>query len=629
MGVVMRNEVLGQEVDRIPEVASSGDRLNSSCVLFASPPLDKKEPGAENSVEQLFAAIKCGEFERTKTFILADHSFYNIESKDSCKSTPLIAAIKRLSGSVDEEFINVNLIISFLLNNSGGVLDICMQDTFGDTALHLAARYGLYDIAKRIIQYANQTKTISNLKKTINNKQFIEARGETSLGSIRRSDKLNLKQKKALYRLMTVPPFFTEQECIDYNSHSDLCWDTPLMECIFEASQTTKTLGMRIEVRKLVLMIIEVKKGGIDFLESNDDGHTALHYAITYGEFKIALAILAQARLNGNFTEVCNATTLKGMLDADGELPHMHLVKKGGELLGEFIEKADQFQFDCFSSNDQSRSVDEEEIRWLYENIESWGELFDKFGIVVAPDEHTEVGYLHKIHKKILKHYSGSNLVQNSPFTMLREKFDKLTSDKLTEILSQLNVTLNFDSMITALSKVGELFLPASKRSDPPELSFSESSFLVECRQVIGLLVKCLNHMNSDHEALKKIVKSSIGQRNNSVLTLVDNLFAYLNPDSESGPRGTKYKHAQVIYTQLLKASRGSLSKYELQCFMHKEGREQPKENTIRGFRCELYQLKGLLFEMVSEEPSQVAERRMPQQEDEQQPMAGTRFHSI
>lgn len=250
---------------------------------FTDKPVQLPTPTIAKTV---FENIDNGEFDIAQVELTNTPTLVNRVNTDECAATPLIVAISKLNCDRTNE--GIKRFIRFLFDQSN--LDLAVQDASGNTALHLAVWYGLFDECRVMIQIAKKRGQLDALKFKTDIKTIGATAGDTVLDNIRQSPRLTQEEKNALQQQCSEElrvDYHVAKSTQELNSHMIPDWNTPIMQLLRDLEDNDMEA---LALREQILMLLDVP--GINLLESNFNGDTALHYAIWHGEFSIAEKII-------------------------------------------------------------------------------------------------------------------------------------------------------------------------------------------------------------------------------------------------------------------------------------------------------------------------------------------------
>ncbi|OGT46969.1 MAG: hypothetical protein A3E82_02880 [Gammaproteobacteria bacterium RIFCSPHIGHO2_12_FULL_38_11] len=356
----------------------------------------------------VFESIQNSKFDTAKQKLAGDPLLINSISDDRFKSTPLISAIVKLESSSAGR-VEIENFITFLLQQPS--LDLTKQDATGNTALHRAAWYGLFDICKKMIQTAKDSDYLNDLKRKTNSASAGATAGETVLDNIRRSPKLKIgnDEKQELQRLcadeLTVD-YYIANGARELNSHFGQYWNTPIMQLLRDLRDSNPTNALTL--RTQILLLLDTPE--VNLLEGNFDGDTALHYAIWYGEFDIAKKIIDKTPTADKALLFAARNSVGLSATSGGEVPHMNLALSGKRA---FLN----FEFDPILENATQ--------------LHRWLELCEIVGNHVDKKQLAELSHLMQMYGKELQGYDTTTFLQAAPIVAFNDLLKHCESIKL------------------------------------------------------------------------------------------------------------------------------------------------------------------------------------------------------
>lgn len=395
------HQSLHQDITAIAPTRAAAAQFTQSRV---GKPVVGNRTAAPANKGTIFELINSNNWELTIDTLLQNPALVNSKSQDQYGSTPLISAIVKLN--LDRNNIAIQRFIQALVTQPE--FDPTLQDLSGNTALHRAAWYGLSDLCFFIIE--NSIPMLNRLKRVRNDVGNGAMVGETILDNIRRSPNLNTEQKKQLQREFSKP--YNHSDIHDLSTHTEPFWNTRLMELLRELREDPtksswsnplfQTMGIgtlnptsRQSINFALDNITE-----IEFLESNFDGDTALHYAIWFGEFAIAQKIIEKTP-HQDLPLLLSARNSVGLtVDSGGETPLMNLALAGKRAYINFI---------LYPQADTQRPLQE----WLV--------LCTQVSQLMTPLQQAELNHLMQVYGKGLEGYSSGNFLKAAPVVAFME----------------------------------------------------------------------------------------------------------------------------------------------------------------------------------------------------------------
>lgn len=373
----------------------------------------------------VFENIQKGEFSVATHRLTDDPFLVNRASTDQLAETPLISLIKILSTKkVDDHFMDFFF--------SQPTLDVTVQDLTGNTALHRAAWYGLFEECKTMLRIAKKRGQLDVLKRKTNTAALGATTGETFMDNIRRSDKLTDDQRKELLRICG------ESLSVDYrnasapselNSHFGPHWNTPIMQLLRDLRDRNK--AEVIKLRQPILGLLDVS--GVNLLESNFNGDTALHYAIWHGEFEIAEKIIEKTPVADRALLFAARNSVGLTPETGGEVPYMNLALSGKRAFVHFALDP--------TSETQAQ-------------LQKWLNLCETVGNYIDKKQLAELTHLMQVYEKGLQGYSTTTFLQAAPIVQFNQLITQCDSVKTQHA----SYTKTIDALLVELMNVKKAF---------------------------------------------------------------------------------------------------------------------------------------------------------------------------
>ena len=382
----------------------------------------------------VFDNIRRCNFQGAQQELTADLSLVNSVSPDQYRATPLITAMVMLNDNRENQQLlpTIRNFVQFLFNQSG--LDVTVQDASGNTALHRAAWFGLFFECKAILEIARARHQLAALKRCVNRATMGGNTGETVLDNIRRSEHLTEDQRKELIRwcgdAFVVANYAAITSAAELNSHSEPYWNTPIMDLLRDV-RGCADVQFATQKRAYIIRLLDIP--GIDLLESNFAGDTALHYAVWYGEFEIAEKIIQKTSGADKPLLFAARNTVALTKDSGGEVPHMNLVLVGKRVLVNFI----------LSPNPDTHAL-----------LTQWLGLYNTFSHNVDLSQAAELTHLMQVYGKELQGYNPGTFLEAAP----SNQFHKLMAACESLRLPQSVYTAGVDRLLWQLSAVRQNF---------------------------------------------------------------------------------------------------------------------------------------------------------------------------